>query len=78
MLVILVLLAAATMLLVLTLLAVVAIGINKEPAGAELASHARSRVTGGIRRLLGVSVRKLDHAEGPGLTGRDLTDVGVR
>jgi hypothetical protein len=50
MLIILVRLDATTMLAVLTPLAAVAVGIRQEPAGAELAS----RVTRGVRRLLGV------------------------
>jgi len=78
MLTILILLAGATMLVVLTLLAVVVIGIRQEPAGAELARHARSRVSRTVRRLLGVSVTKPDHSEEPSLAARQLTGAGSR
>lgn len=48
------------MVLVLVLLAVVVAAIKQEPQGQELTSQPPSAITGWVRRLLGVYVRKPD------------------
>jgi hypothetical protein len=60
MLAILFLLVGGMMVLVLLLLAVVVVGIRLEPSAEELKSQAPSAITAGVRRLLGVYVRKPD------------------
>jgi hypothetical protein len=44
--------------LVLTLLAVVVVGIRQEPPVAELSIQPPGRIAAAVRRLLGVSVRR--------------------
>jgi len=49
--------------LVLILLAVVVAGIRREPPTTELSSRAPGLISALVRRLLGVSVRRLDSEE---------------
>jgi hypothetical protein len=56
-------LAAIT--LVLILLAVVVVGIRQEPRSAELSDVAPSPITGLVRRLTGLSVRRPTPNRGP-------------
>jgi hypothetical protein len=61
--------------LVLALLAVVAVGIHREPPSAELSSRAPSLTAGLARRMAGLYIRRPDPAESAGtrdtcLTGR--------
>jgi hypothetical protein len=62
MLTILFLMIGVVMVLVLGLLAVVVIGIRREPPAEELTSELPSAITAWIRRLLGVYVPKPDPA----------------
>jgi hypothetical protein len=50
-------------LLVLVLLAVVAVGIHREPPSAELSTRAPSLTAGLARRMVGVYIRRPDPTE---------------
>ena len=54
----LILIVLAAIALVLILLAVVVVGIRQEPRSAELSDVAPSPITGLVRRLTGLSVRR--------------------
>jgi hypothetical protein len=54
----LILIVLAAIMLVLILLAVIVIGIQQEPRSAELSDVAPSPITGFVRRLTGLSVRR--------------------
>ena len=54
----LILIVLAAIVLVLILLAVVVVGIRQEPRSAELSDVAPSPITGLVRRLTGLSVRR--------------------
>jgi hypothetical protein len=54
----LILIVLAAIALVLILLAVVVVGIRQEPRSAELSNVAPSTITGFVRRLTGLSVRR--------------------
>jgi hypothetical protein len=60
MLTVLVFLVIAASALVLILLAVVVVGIHREPPSAELSSRAPSLMAGLARRMVGVYVRRPD------------------
>jgi hypothetical protein len=57
---ILLLIAAAVAVVVLASLAIVVAAIRQEPRGTELGTRAPSPMAAMVRRLLGLSVRRLD------------------
>ena len=54
----LILIVLAAIVLILVLLAVIVVGIRQEPRSAELIDVAPSPITGLVRRLTGLSVRR--------------------